>query len=337
MKVKQIIFPEINKAALIDADVPAVGDNAVCVKTCFSTLSAGTERALITGDPNVAGSMPASVYFPRFAGYSSSGIVTEVGKNVKGLVPGDRVAMYSSYHKEYNVLPEAQVVKIMDGVSMEDAAVSYVSTFPMAAIRKTHLELGESALVMGLGLLGQIAVRLLRLAGATPIVAVDFVKERREEALAAGADYAFDPSEPDFAKKVKEVTEGGAKVCIEVTGVGQALDSALDCMAHFGRVALLGCTRDKNFTIDYYRKVHFPGITLVGAHTNARPQHESYPGYFTHVDDMRASMRLCASGRYSLSAMVKEIHAPTECETVYDRLIKDRNFPTLVLFDWSKM
>lgn len=337
MKMKQIVFPEINKATIWEVDVPAVGDDAVCVKTVYSTLSAGTERALITGDPNVAGSMPASVYFPRFAGYSSSGIVTEVGKNVKGFAVGDRVAVFSSLHKQYNVVPAKQVVKIPEGVSLEDAAVSYVSTFPMAAIRKTRLELGESAMVMGLGLLGQIAVRLLRIAGAMPIIAVDLVPERREEALSAGADYAFDPTDPDFAKKVKEVTGGGAKVCIEVTGVGPALDSALDCMAHFGRVALLGCTRDKNFTIDYYRKVHFPGIALIGAHTNARPEVESYPGYFTHVDDMRASMNLCRGGRYSLSAMIKETHSPEECAEVYDRLIKERNFPTLVLFDWTKM
>ena len=110
MKMKQIVFPEINKATIWEVDVPAVGDNAVCVKTLFSTLSAGTERALITGDPNVAGSMPASVYFPRFAGYSSSGIVTEIGKNVKHVAVGDRVAVYSSHHKEYNVVPAAQVV-----------------------------------------------------------------------------------------------------------------------------------------------------------------------------------------------------------------------------------
>ena len=69
----------------------------------------------------------------------------------------------------------------------------------------------------------------------------------------------------------KEISNGGVKVGIEVTGVGAALDGILDCMARFGRVALLECTRSSDFTIDYYRKVHGLGITLVGAHTNARP------------------------------------------------------------------
>ena len=145
---------------------------------------------------------------------------------------------------------------------------------------------------MGLGLLGQLAVKLLRASGACPIIAVDFVAERRAEALANGADYVFDPNEDGFAEKIKEITGGGVNVAIEVTGVGQGLDLALDCMARFGRVALLGCTRDKNFTIDYYRKVHCPGITLIGAHTMARPLYESHAGLFTHCDDIKAVFKL---------------------------------------------
>ena len=69
---------------------------------------------------------------------------------------------------------------------------------------------------------------------------------------------------------------------------------------------------------------------------SAGTEQESHPGYFTHVDDMLASMNLCLGGRYSLSAMIKEIHSPIEGDAVYERLIKDRNFPTLVLFDWDK-
>jgi threonine dehydrogenase-like Zn-dependent dehydrogenase len=204
----------------------------------------------------------------------------------------------------------------------------------MASIRKTRLEIGESCLVMGLGLLGQIAVKLARIAGAVPIVAVDPVKERREEALRNGADFAFDPFEEGFVANVKRVTGGGANVCIEVTGVGTALDQALDCMAKFGRVALLGCTRNSDFTIDYYRKVHGPGITLVGAHTMARPNVESHAGWFTHRDDIRAALKLVSGKRIDLMGMIKETHKPDDCQEVYTRLVNDKNFPTLVQFDW---
>ena len=126
----------------------------------------------------------------------------------------------------------------------------------------------------------------------------------------------------------------GARAAIEVTGVGQGLDNALDCMAPRGRVALLGCTRSSDFTIDYYRKVHGPGITLIGAHTNARPVHESAAGWWTTHDDIMAVQRLTAGGRMKLHELVSEVHTPDEAPQVYHRLLTERSFP-VVQFDWS--
>ncbi|MBQ8232324.1 MAG: zinc-binding alcohol dehydrogenase [Lachnospiraceae bacterium] len=335
METKQIVFTKPNTAELLENEIKQVSGTLVKVKTQFSTVSCGTERANIIGDPNVSASNSASVVFPRISGYCSSGIVEEVGESVTSVKPGDRVAMYWSTHSEYNVLEEGNIIKIEDdNLSMQEAAVAFITTFPMAAIRKTRLEFGESVLIMGLGLLGQLGVKLARVAGAVPIVAVDPVKERREEALKNGADFTFDPFEEGFADKVKEVTNGGANVCIEVTGVGSGLDGALDCMARFGRVALLGCTRSSDFTIDYYRKVHGPGITLIGAHTIARPEIESHPGWFTHRDDIKAVLKLMSGGRLDIKGMIKETHKPEQCTEVYTRLVNDKKFPILVQFDW---
>lgn len=339
MENKGIVFIEPNIAKLINSEMKTeIGRTQVKVKTSFSTVSCGTEKANITGDPNVAPGDKEAVLFPRQLGYSSSGIVIEVGEEVTSVKPGDRVVMYWSKHSEYNILDEENVIKIEDeNVSMQEAAVSFITTFPMAAIRKTRLEIGESVLVMGLGLLGQLGIKLSKAAGAVPIVAVDPVKERREEALRNGADFAFDPFEEGFASKVKEVTNGGVNVCIEVTGVGSGLDRALDCMAKFGRVALLGCTRSSDFTIDYYKKIHGPGITLVGAHTMARPNVESHAGWFTHRDDIKAVLKLILGGRINISEMIKEVHSPADCTEVYTRLVNDKNFPILVQFDWGKL
>ena len=336
MKNRAIIFTEPNMSKLVDkGEVLELKEQDVIVKTLFSTVSCGTEKANITGDPNLAPDGSGKVLFPRQIGYSSSGIVEAVGEKVASVKPGDRVAMHWSTHSEYNVLSEDHVIKIEDdNVSMQEAAIAFITTFPMAAIRKTRLEIGESVLVMGLGLLGQIAVKLARIAGAVPIVAVDPVKERREEAIKNGADFAFDPFEEGFADKVKMATNGGANVCIEVTGVGSGLNGALDCMAKFGRVALLGCTRSSDFTVDYYKKVHGPGITLIGAHTMARPNVESHAGWFTHRDDIKAVLRLISGERLDIKSMIKELHKPAECQEVYTRLINDKNFPTLVQFDW---
>ena len=340
MQTKQIVFVEKNIAKLIDIEYSEPRDNEVVVETLFSSISCGTEKANIIGDPNISISSKENepAVFPRSSGYSSSGIVLAVGKNVTNVKVGDSVSMSWSKHKKINVMPSDCVFKYdSEKMTHQDAALMHIATFPLGAIRKTGLEIGESALVMGLGILGLFAVSLLKAAGAVPVIAVDPIPERREKALKFGADFAFDPFDIDFIEKVKSVTDGGVNCAIEVTGIGKGLEQCLDCMKRFGRVALLGCTRDKNFTIDYYRKVHGPGITLVGAHTLARPDAESSPNAFTLKDDIATLRKLCSFGRISLKDMVDEVFNPEDCEAVYDRLINDKEFPVVSQFDWRNL
>ena len=338
MEKKQIVFTQKDTAELLIGEVPAPNEKEVVVKTYISTISCGTERANISGNPNVSYAEPGRVVFPRYAGYSSSGIVVEKGAAVTGLEIGDRVIVSWGNHQNYNVVSQDQVTKIpYDNISFEEAALFHIGTFPLAAIRKTGLEIGESMLIMGLGILGLMAVQFARAAGATPVIAADPVAERRETALKLGADYALDPTAPDFAARVKALTQGGVNTAVEVTGLGAGLDQALDCMARFGRVALLGCTRSSDFTIDYYRKVHGPGITLIGAHTNARPKFESHAGWFTQKEDLLTQLRLSNLGRLDLSKMICETYSPAQCTEVYSRLVNDRNCPPVVQFDWSRL
>ena len=337
MQCRKIVFTQINKAELLLENVREMASDEVLVDTFITTISSGTERANITGDPYVSiATTEPCVKFPRTAGYSASGVVKAVGNGVTQVKPGDRVALSWSKHANLQVLKEKNVHLIEhENVSFAAAALTHIATFPMAAIRKCRLEMGESAVVMGLGILGLLAVQLLRAAGAVPVIAVDPIAERREKALKLGADYAADPFAADFAETVKTLTHGGAKVAVEVTGNGQALNQVLDCMAKFGRVALLGCTRHSDFTVDYYHKVHGPGISLIGAHTNARPDAESAAGYWTHHDDAMAFLRLCAAGRINADDVIEETHTPEEAPEVFQRLIHEKNFP-VVQFDWTK-
>lgn len=340
MKNPEIVFTDVNTAKLLDSEDRELLENEVRVKTVISMISPGTERANITGNPNVsiASKENEKAVFPRYSGYSSAGTVTEVGEKVTSVKAGDRVAMYQSLHRLYNILPERNVVKIeSDDISFEEAAICHIGSFPLAAIRKTRVEIGESALVMGLGTLGQLAAAYFHAAGALPVIAADPLESRRNKALKFGADYALDPAKEGFCDKIKELSGGGINAAVEVTGLGIGLNECLDCMAKFGRVALLGCTRDKNFTIDYYRKVHGPGISLIGAHTAARPENESYPGHFTHRDDIKSQLKMIAMKRINLKAMIDETHSPAECTEVYSRLVKEKDFPTFVQFNWRKI
>lgn len=336
METKHILFTEPGVAKLLPRDLTDPDEGKVQIRLVRSTISSGTERAKLLGN-RWGWSSPKSEepVFPRQGGYSSAGIVIKVGKGVTDLKEGDEVALSWGTHSEVLNLSRTNVYPL-NGVSFEDGALFHIATFPLAAIRKCRLEIGESALVMGLGILGLIAIPLLRAAGAEPIIAVDPNPEKREKALSCGADYALDPFAPDFAETAKKLTGGGVKVGIEVTGVGKGLDGILDCMAKKGRVALLGCTRSSDFTIDYYGKVHGPGITLIGAHTHARPETDSYSGWWTQKDDMEALIRLTKSGRISLSSLIDETHSPEETPALYRRLAESSSFP-IVQFRWNEI
>jgi threonine dehydrogenase-like Zn-dependent dehydrogenase len=108
-------------------------------------------------------------------------------------------------------------------------------------------------------------------------------------------------------------------------------------MREMGRVALLGCTRSSKFEIDYYGKVHGRGISLIGAHTQARPKYESSAGLWTDRDDLRAVLDLVRGGRLNFRDMIHEVHSPLEAQEVYTRLANEKNFPIGVLFDWSRV
>jgi len=330
MKNQQIIFTSPGVAELVDREIPTVGDHQVLVRLAVSAISSGTERANLSGEINISiYDHFTEAHFPRACGYSSSGVVEKVGAGVKDFKPGDRIAVSWGTHSRYLVLDEDQVHHIPDEVSHEEAALALIGTFPLAAIRKCHLEIGESAIVMGQGVLGMIAVQLLKAAGAVPIIAADPSEEKRKIALKNGADYALDPYDPGFASRVIELTEGGAQVAIEVTGIGKALDQVLDCMRNMGRVALLGCTRHSDFTIDYYHKVHGKGISLIGAHTQMRPRTESSAGLWTTHDDIMTLMKLEKNRMIRLGDLIQETHKPEEAFAVYDRLMKEKTFPVV--------
>ena len=335
MKTKQIVFTRPYVAELLEAECHPPEAHEVTVSLEYSAISSGTEKANLIGlrnGTNVAEDQEP--IFPRTVGYSASGIVTEIGADVKSVKAGDRVIVFWGKHKKNITISENNVLKLPDEIPSDEASMALISTFPLAAIRKAKPEIGESALVMGLGILGIFAVQELKVAGAYPIVAVDPIEERRAFALRMGADVALDPTADGFADEVKRLTDGGANVCIEVTGLGIGLIQALDCMKRFGRVALLGCTRSSRFEIDYYGKVHAAGISLIGAHTMARPKTESSAGLWTDVDDLRAILNLIKGKRLNFKDMICEIHSPTEAAHVYQRLANDRNFPLGVLFDW---
>ena len=332
--MKEIQFVEKGVAKLVERPVPELKENLVLTKTLFTAVSAGTEKANLLDKPNTF----AYQKWPKVEGYSAIGVVEAVGSKVTKVKPGDKVLVYHGTHAQYSVVPENRVYLVKEAVNDSEAVLTIIGAMGLGGLRKTKLELGESAMIIGLGLLGMFALLGARASGAYPVIAVDINEERRKVALELGADFAFDPTKPDFVENVKRVTDGkGVNAIVEVTGVASALVSALDVAARQGRIALNGCTRVSDAHIDFYKQVHCPGITIIGAHNMVRPLQDCYQGYWTNEADVLSLVKLISGNRINVKPLVNEIHSPNECETVYQRLCNDVNFPIGVVFDWSKI
>ena len=331
MKTKQILFTDFHKAELLEQEIREIKENDVLVEMEYTVVSGGTERANIMGMENAGG-----MKFPKRLGYCGVGRVLQIGSAVSSVEVGNRVLVYHGTHSKYNVRPENDITKVEnEAIASLDAAFVIIASMGLGGVRKLEIELGESAMVMGLGLLGMFAVQFLRLSGAYPVIAADLNPARRELALKLGADYAFDPSSPDFIEQVKAVTKGkGVRATVEVTGVSAAMMQALECASWMGRISLLGCTRVSDCAVDYYQQVHRPGVKLIGAHNFVRPKVESYPHHWTHQDDCKAILDLIAAGRIQVEPIVSRVVSPEDCTEIYNQLCDDPAFPMGTVFDW---
>ena len=318
---------------MVEAELRELKGNEVLTKMEYTVVSGGTERACIMGSNNTSQKFPISL------GYCGIGHVIQIGSAVTSVAVGDRVLVYHGIHAKYNIRPEADITKVTnENISSLDAAFVIIASMGLGGVRKLEIELGESAMVMGLGLLGIFAVQFCRLSGAYPVIAADLNPARRELALKLGADYAFDPSEPDFVEQVKAVTKGtGVRATVEVTGVSAAMKQALECASWMGRISLLGCTRVSDCAVDYYQQVHRPGVKLIGAHNFVRPKVESYPHHWTHQDDCKAILDMIAAGRIQVAPIVSRIVSPEDCAAIYNQLCDDPTFPMGTVFDWKNI
>ncbi len=330
MKRHSIVFTAPGRAELQSCEwtEPELKRDEVFLETECTLVSPGTERACLLG--------LTDGIFPKYLGYSAVAQVVRAGDEA-GFLPGERVAVYHSVHSTLLVKQACDLVRIEDDALPAHTAVfSIIASMGLQGVRRARPEFGESLAVMGLGLLGLFAVRCGCLNGLFPVIAIDFNERRRKLALEFGADAAFSPDEPDLAEKVRRLTGGnGADVVVEVTGNPEALNGAFDFTAPYGRITLTGCSRTPTHEIDFYHKVHRPGISIIGAHNMARPLRDARPGCWTMPEDMALLLRLFSAGRIRPELLVDEVASPAEAPAIFERIA--RGDPELlgVIFDWK--
>lgn len=335
MKFKSIDFVAKGQAELreVETATAPLPPDQVLLKTICTLVSPGTEFACLSGTAH-RGAGPA---FPTTLGYSAVARVLKTGDAVTSLREGDRCLCYHSMHRNYQILPEANLARIEDdALPAEQAVFCVVGCMGFQGVRRCRPEFGESLLVMGLGLLGLFAVQTARLSGCFPVLATDFSETRRKIALQTGADAACAPDDPELRDKVMGLTGGrGCDAVVEVTGNPQAVVQGLGLTAPFGRFALVGCNRTPTEKIDFYNLVHRPGISVIGAHNMARPQHERRPGVWTMREDMALLLRCLAAGRLQSQPLLTLVADPAEAPQVYARLYARDPELLGVVFDWE--
>lgn len=332
MKVQQITFVSQGQVQFTSVDFPdTLLPHQLLLKTEYTLISPGTEYDVLT---NQIG----NVRYPSVLGYSAVARVVKTGEAVTEFREGDRCLCYHSSHRSYQIMTCDQLAKIeFDTLPPEEALFCVVGCMGFQGVRRCRPELGESAIVLGAGLLGQFAMQTFRLCGAYPVICLDFHAFRREKALQYGADAAFSPEEKDLPEKIRSLT-GNHTLCnnaVEVTGNPQALIQALTLMAPAGRISLVGCSRTPTKELDFYNLVHKPGIQILGAHNMARPLHDGRPGVWTMKEDMKTLLRYMAGGRLHSRHLITDILDPARAPAAYSRLVQKDPGLLGTVFDWN--
>ena len=333
MKVRSIDFVARGKAEFREIDMnETLAPNHVLLKTVCTLVSPGTEFACLNGTD--LGGMK----FPKTLGYSAVAHVLKTGSAVTGLHEGDRCLCYHSSHRNYQNMPQQNLVKIVDdNLPAEEAVFCVIGCMGFQGVRRCRPEFGESLMVMGLGLLGQFAVQTAHLSGCFPVIGLDFNENRRNIAKELGADAVFSPDDSNLKASIQQLTEGrGCDSVVEVTGNPQAVVQGLELTAPFGRISLTGCNRTPTEHVDFYNLVHRKGITVIGAHNMARPLVERRPGVWTMKEDMALLLRFLSAGRLQVKPLLSRIADPSEAPGIYDSIFA-RDFNHLgFVFDWRK-
>jgi len=251
---------------------PLIEDGHVLVEVAYSLISAGTEvsslessgksllkRALEQPDKvrqvlehlrrqgiqktvaKVLGQLEGATPI----GYSCSGIVIQVGKGVTDIQPGERVACAGAgiaNHAEIVLVPRNLVVKVPEGCDLKAAASVTLGAIAMQGVRRADPRLGEIVAVIGLGLVGQLTVQLLRVAGCC-VIGFDLDRRRVAMAHQLGADKAFVSTEVDVLNEVRHLTNGHGVDATIITAASRSdaiVQQAMEITRKKGRVVVVG-------------------------------------------------------------------------------------------------
>lgn len=352
---------------------PRVGPRNVLVRVAHSCISAGTEMAGVqmSGLPlyrralkqpenvkrvfemmrdqgvkrtldRVRGKLAAG----SATGYSAAGIVIDAGCEVAGFGVGDRVACAGAgiaNHAELIDVPVNLAVKIPQGLGTELASTVTLGAIAMQGVRRAAPTLGESIVVVGLGILGQLTVQFL-LANGCRVIGVDIDPRRIELAKANGMQLGIDPAMEDYVARVWMLTDGFGADAVIVTAAtpsSEVISQAMQACRKKGRLVLVGDVGLDLKRSDLYKKELDFFISTSYGPGRYDPVYEEggqdYPLAYvrwTENRNMEAYLRLLADGKVTLANLYGKPYPIEKAVSAYEALQGEGAKPLLVLLEY---
>ncbi len=356
--MKQLIQSfKTGELGLFDVPAPVCQENGALVQTTVSLVSAGTEKMLVDfakksmlakakdrpdlvkqvvdkmkkeGVRNTLDKVFTKLDSPIPLGYSLAGRVIEVGANISGINIGDRVACggagYAN-HAEINYVPKNLMVRIPDGVDDIDAAFVTVGAIALQGVRQTEPKLGEKVAVIGLGLLGQLTIQLLK-ANGCKVIGSDIDPDKMALAKKLGADEVCHAS--DLIAKANAFSNGygvDAVIIAASTSSNQPIIDAADISRMRGRVVLVGMVGMDVPRNTYYKKELDLRLSMAYGPGRYDPEYEEkgndYPYdlvRWTEQRNFEAFLGLIEEGKITPKELITHSYDFNDAMTAYDLL-----------------
>lgn len=280
-------------------------------------------------------------------GYSAAGEVVETGHAVDDLKPGDLVACAGAgkaNHADYISVPRNLVCRIPEGCSIRAASSTTIGTIALQGVRRAVPQLGETVVVIGLGLIGQITAQLLRASGCR-VIGMDLDSDRVKRALRLGMD-AGSSGDEDIKALTRDMTGGkGADYTIitAATRSSSVINLAMELTRRKGRVVVVGDVGLDVERAHFYRKEIDLLMSTSYGPGRYDPSYEKdgmdYPyayARWTLNRNMRAYMEAVASGRVDVDALIDREIEIDEAPMAYDELVKsESSLPLAVVIKYT--
>ena len=330
-----VVFAGPREVVVEDYPVPEPGPREVLIRTHCSLISIGTELSILEGDTPTGEMWQKIRSYPALPGYDNVGTVIEVGDGVETHWIGQRVASWGR-HGAYVVIDIDHCWPIGRDVPDDQAAFLVLAQIAMNGFRRSKLVFGESAAVFGLGIIGQLVVRLCRLAGVCPAFGIDMSQGRVDLLPNQTGVIGIVAGQQTPAEVIASATDKRmADVVFELTGSGQAIPKELDVLRRQGRFVILSSPRSPT-TFDFHDLCNSPSFTIIGAHNASHPSAATPDNPWTIARHAELFFDLVADGELDIAPLISHRSPVQDAPALYDMLMADRTQAMGVILTWAE-